>query len=140
MADRERIEGWKAIASHFNRGVRTVQRWERELGLPVRRRGTGRGEVVFAFADELDAWFARSDPPPASSSGPQNSPGSADDPPGTQPENGRSPWRSSRRRIALAVIIVGAAATALWLLASWRQAQGGQRTSGGGPNPVAARV
>ena len=61
MVDRQRIEGWKAIAAHFDRGVRTVQRWERELGMPVRRRGTGRGEVVFAFSDELNAWWTGSE-------------------------------------------------------------------------------
>jgi hypothetical protein len=38
--------------------VRTVQRWEKDLGLPVRRMGTGRGEVVFAYRAELDAWLA----------------------------------------------------------------------------------
>jgi hypothetical protein len=51
-----RLNGWKEIAAHLDKGVRTVQRWEKELGLPVRRMGTGRGEVVFAITSELDAW------------------------------------------------------------------------------------
>jgi hypothetical protein len=51
-----RLEGWKEIAAYLRKGVRTVQRWEKELGLPVRRRGTGRGEVVFAIPSELDEW------------------------------------------------------------------------------------
>jgi len=51
-----RLSGWKEIAAYLDRGVRTVQRWEKTLGLPVRRIGTGRGEVVYAITEELDAW------------------------------------------------------------------------------------
>lgn len=58
MTPQDRIEGWKGIAAHFGRGVRTVQRWEKDLAMPVHRLGTGRGEVVFAFPEELDGWFA----------------------------------------------------------------------------------
>jgi hypothetical protein len=54
-----RLDGWKDIASYLGRGVRTAQRWERELGLPVRRLGTGGAEVVYAFREELDAWLLR---------------------------------------------------------------------------------
>src|SRR3954452_19862415 len=51
------LQSWKEIASELNRGVRTVQRWERKLGLPVRRLGKGpRGRVV-AFKDELQRWL-----------------------------------------------------------------------------------
>jgi cell division protein ZapA (FtsZ GTPase activity inhibitor) len=51
------LNSWKEIAAHLGRGVRTVQRWEHDLGLPVRRpRGTSRSAVV-AFAEELDAWL-----------------------------------------------------------------------------------
>ena len=53
-----RLNGWKDIASHLDRGVRTVQRWEKEFGLPVRRLGPGRGEGVFAFRHEIDEWQA----------------------------------------------------------------------------------
>ncbi len=51
-----RLNGWKEIAAYLDRGVRSVQRWEKTLGLPVRRIGTGRGEVVYALTEELDAW------------------------------------------------------------------------------------
>jgi hypothetical protein len=54
-----RLDGWKEIASYLGRGVRTVQRWEREFGLPVRRMGADRGESVFAFTGEIDRWLAR---------------------------------------------------------------------------------
>lgn len=48
---------WKEIADHLGKGVRTVQRWERECGLPVRRlNATFKGRVV-AFTAELDEWL-----------------------------------------------------------------------------------
>jgi len=50
------LNGWKEIAAFFGKGVRTVQRWEREMGLPVRRFPGPRGEIVFAFPNELRAW------------------------------------------------------------------------------------
>src|SRR5437763_12449674 len=52
----ELLNSWKEIALYLNRGVRTVQRWESELGLPVRRpRGKERSAVV-AIPGELDTW------------------------------------------------------------------------------------
>ena len=53
----EILNSWKEIASYLNRGVRTVQRWEAELGMPVRRpRGKGRSAVI-AMRSELDQWI-----------------------------------------------------------------------------------
>jgi hypothetical protein len=37
--------------------VRTVQRWEQKLNLPVHKLGTGGGSPVFAFKDELHSWL-----------------------------------------------------------------------------------
>jgi len=54
----ERLDSWKEIAGYLNRGVRTVQRWEREEGLPVRRLQHDKLGSVYAFKRELDAWFA----------------------------------------------------------------------------------
>jgi hypothetical protein len=51
------LQSWKEIASELNRGVRTVQRWERKLGLPVRRVGKGPRGPVLAFKDELQRWL-----------------------------------------------------------------------------------
>lgn len=59
------LNSWKEIAGYLNRGVRTVQRWERELGLPVRRpRGKTRSAVI-AIAAELDDWADRNGIGPA---------------------------------------------------------------------------
>lgn len=51
------LNSWKEIASYFNRGVRTVQRWERELGLPAHRIGSGPRSPVFAYPHELERWM-----------------------------------------------------------------------------------
>ncbi len=51
------LNSWKEIANYVGRGVRTVQRWERDLGMPVRRpRGKSRSAVI-AMSDEIDAWL-----------------------------------------------------------------------------------
>jgi hypothetical protein len=53
------LNSWKEIAAYLGRGVRTAQRWERDLSLPVRRpRGKDRSAVI-AFTDELDRWMKR---------------------------------------------------------------------------------
>ena len=52
-----RLTGWKEIAAHLGRSVRTVQRWEKGLALPVRRMGR-QGKTVLALPAELDAWRA----------------------------------------------------------------------------------
>lgn len=51
------LNSWKEIATYLNRGVRTVQRWEMELGLPVRRPRGKRHSSVIATRSELDAWM-----------------------------------------------------------------------------------
>lgn len=54
-----RLDSWKEIAAYLRRGPRTVQRWEREHGLPVHRLrlpGQRQGSV-FAYQSELDAWW-----------------------------------------------------------------------------------
>jgi TolB-like protein/thioredoxin-like negative regulator of GroEL len=58
-ASGHRLDSWKEIAAYLRRGARTVQRWEREEGLPVRRLQHDKLGSVYAFADELDAWFAQ---------------------------------------------------------------------------------
>jgi hypothetical protein len=51
------LNSWKEIACYLGRGVRTVQRYERDLNLPIRRpRGTSRSAVI-ALKEELDAWL-----------------------------------------------------------------------------------
>ena len=54
----EILSGWKDIANYLGKGVRTVQRYERELGLPIHRpAGKSLGSVIATKA-ELDRWVA----------------------------------------------------------------------------------
>lgn len=62
--DEPRLEGWKRIALHLNRDVRTVRRWEKSLGLPVRRLMHDRQATVYAYHSELDSWVAQRDARP----------------------------------------------------------------------------
>ena len=52
------LNSWKEIAAYLERGIRTVQRWERDLGLPVHRIGKGKRSPVFANVSELNFWLS----------------------------------------------------------------------------------
>lgn len=58
MGSTNRIDGWKAIGSHFGRDRTTVMRWAQQRGLPVRRLPGGKTGTVYALKDELDRWAA----------------------------------------------------------------------------------
>jgi tetratricopeptide (TPR) repeat protein len=73
-AARPHLEGWKEIASYFGRTVRTLQRWERDHALPVRRHLHTDLSSVYADPAELDAWRASRTPP-------DGTPSSFDSPP-----------------------------------------------------------
>jgi len=53
---------WKEIAQYFGKGIRTVQRWEHEAGLPIRRHNGAKGRV-FALPHELEVWLQSSTRP-----------------------------------------------------------------------------
>ena len=59
MAERRILNSWKEIATYLGRGVRTVQRWEAQLGLPVHRPAGKDHSAVLAFSSELDQWLDR---------------------------------------------------------------------------------
>jgi tetratricopeptide (TPR) repeat protein len=57
-AKKDILQGWKDIAAYVSRDVRTVKRWEKQRGLPVRRMpGDGRANV-YALISELDGWLS----------------------------------------------------------------------------------
>jgi len=58
-AQHEIFGGWKQIANDLGKGVRSVQRYEREIGLPVHRPAGKAGGAVIATKTELDAWVTR---------------------------------------------------------------------------------
>src|SRR4051812_45550618 len=55
--ERRRLDSWKEIAAYLGRGIRTVQRWEREEGLPVHRLVHADRGSVFADPTELNEWW-----------------------------------------------------------------------------------
>ncbi len=57
-----RLESWGEIAGYLRRDIRTVQRWERSLGLPVRRLQIGKLSSIYAYRSELDRWYAERQP------------------------------------------------------------------------------
>ncbi len=52
-----RLDSWKEIAAHLGRGIRTVQRWERDEGLPVHRLVHDKRGSIYARKEELAAWW-----------------------------------------------------------------------------------
>ncbi len=91
---RERLDSWKEIATYLRRGARTVQRWEREQGLPVHRLAHGKQGQVFAYQSELDAWWKSH----------QSHLAEAEEAP---TESREFPWRSVAL-VVLAVLVVAA--------------------------------
>lgn len=55
----QHLTSWKAIAAVFGRDVRTVQRWEKEEGLPVHRHLHNQRHSVWATREELEAWWTQ---------------------------------------------------------------------------------
>src|SRR5271156_3296778 len=60
--NRRILNGWKQISQHIDRGVRTAQRWEALLGMPIHRPALKDRSAVVAFSDELEAWLSRISP------------------------------------------------------------------------------
>jgi hypothetical protein len=52
------LTSWKDIAQYMGKGVRTVQRWEQDFALPVRRPSGANKKAILARPGDLDAWVA----------------------------------------------------------------------------------
>ncbi len=52
----EVLSSWKDEAAHLGKSVRTVQRWETELGLPIHRPNKRQQRIILAYPDELKQW------------------------------------------------------------------------------------
>jgi tetratricopeptide (TPR) repeat protein len=100
-----RLDSWKEIAAFLGRDERTVNRWEKELGLPVHRLPGTKGRV-YAYTEELSAWLAT--PKRASGTLPEN--GAAEDDsvtqtgPHTAPRPTQTSPRAARKNLGLTVI------------------------------------
>jgi TolB-like protein/Tfp pilus assembly protein PilF len=98
------LEGWKAIADYLGKTERTVQRWEKSRGLPVRRlRAESADEQprVYGYRSELDAWWNRQTELEEESKSDLALVQSA---PASQPDSGAQSDRKTRlRRLALLI-------------------------------------
>lgn len=61
----EVLSSWKDVAAHLGKSVRTVQRWEAELGLPVHRPNGRQQRIILAYPDELKQWVGSKSAPHA---------------------------------------------------------------------------
>lgn len=104
------LQGWKEIAGYLGKSVRAVQRWEREMGLPVRRLKTPAGQVIFARRDEIEAWRAGQEipRPPAASAPHQPAAPDAVRPASSPGPRRHAPWATAA--LACAVMAVAAVA------------------------------
>ncbi len=57
-----RLESWGEIAAYLRREIRTVQRWEKTLVLPIHRLQVGKQSSVYAYPSELDKWYREREP------------------------------------------------------------------------------
>src|ERR1017187_213761 len=53
---RGELNGWKEIGAYLGVGVRTVQEYEKQRGLPIHRETDQDKPRVFAYSSELDEW------------------------------------------------------------------------------------
>jgi hypothetical protein len=54
------LQSWKEISAYMHRGIRTLQRWEKQYGLPIHRPSRHDRSAVFALIPELDEWMRSS--------------------------------------------------------------------------------
>jgi TolB-like protein len=97
----DRLESWKEIAAYLKRDERTVRRWEKDEALPVHRHVHKKAASVYAFAGEIDAWWA-------GRRATLDAPAPAAPRPDTAPEPATPPEPAPRRRRLMAVGAAGA--------------------------------
>lgn len=116
-ANGDRLNGWKDIAGYLGKSVRTAQRWEQELRLPVRRIHTATGEIVYASRREVDEWLEKvGDQRPGEDTPPADN---GHDAIGTAPNGAQPSAVPARSRLwmaaAIGLIIIVAAGLAIYL-------------------------
>jgi TolB-like protein/tetratricopeptide (TPR) repeat protein len=103
----ERLDSWKEVAAYLNRSVRTVKRWEKLEGLPVRRHQHEQLSSVWAFTSELDAWAHTRQPRRQVTASPQAEPAVSGE---SANDHHRPRWISPLVAVATAAIILGGVA------------------------------
>ncbi|MDQ2860033.1 MAG: hypothetical protein M3T55_04760 [Pseudomonadota bacterium] len=98
-----RLESWKEVATYFQRGERTVRRWELERGLPIRRLPGWSKSRIYADVAELEAWrrggaAALAEPETAATA-----PNPPEDSSGATTRR-RAPWLAGLAAVAIAAV------------------------------------
>lgn len=58
MEEKDILNSWKEISNYLDRNIRTVIRWEKELGLPIHKIDRGTEQLkIFAYKSEIDEWL-----------------------------------------------------------------------------------
>ncbi|MFN7999129.1 MAG: LamG domain-containing protein [Bryobacteraceae bacterium] len=132
------IRYWEGIAEALQVSVKTAQRYEKQYGLPVRRKRGPRGTVIYALRSEIEAWLiSKPDPTPEDR-----------EPAGPQAARRVHPWHwilaASAALVAIAAIWYWKATTYPPGLAGWWRFDepGGNRildSSGNGNNGIIFR-
>ncbi len=113
-AESKLLRSWKEISAHLGVDERTCARWEQRFGMPVHRAAEGAGKShVFAYAEELDAWFRETFPASGGSGTPATDRAAEPD---------AREWkrrRPARTALIAGLILVGAVAGFLVIHGGW---------------------
>ena len=109
----DRFESWKAIAVYLGKDVSTVQRWEKQAGLPVHRHSEGSVRNVNAYQSELDAWQSQDRALPANGDTGASSESNGDLSPA---RTSLAPRRRSPAWVATAAVLTAIAVGGIWVL------------------------
>ena len=112
------LNGWKEIAAYLGKSVRSVQRWEATLGLPVHRIKTPDGQIVYSERREIDDWRRRLEAQPVGEPEDTADPETMPEVPAHPPDARRSTgqFRVSVWLLAVGVVLIGVGAvSARWI-------------------------
>jgi len=105
VSEDNRLDSWKEIAAFLKKDVRTVQRWEKVAGLPVRRYSQDKAGGVFAYKSEIDEWLRSQQGRPLP---PGPAPGDEEDEDSTETDdddNRGNGWTQAWRYAALVILV-----------------------------------
>lgn len=112
VVDPDILHGWKEIAAFAGKSVRTVQRWERDLGLPVRRLGPDR-EIIVALRSEVSEWLRQVSTDALT--------GDAPSVPAPDPVQAPPPAVPGLQWLARLAALASVAGLVVWLAGAWPQ-------------------
>jgi hypothetical protein len=110
------LNGWKEIAAYLGKSVRSVQRWEATLGLPVHRIKTPDGQIVYSERSEIDDWRRRQEAPPTPE---PEDPADPESLPEVSAPSARKPGAAASWRARLWLVAAGVALLLIGIVSGW---------------------